>query len=85
VHFLVRYRRERRAGLSPVDAARVTGLRIGVPIATAAIMLSVGFAVIALSSFATLREFGILFAVTVGFCLAAELVLMPALLVKTKA
>jgi hypothetical protein len=85
VHFLVRYRRERSAGLSPADAARVTGLRVGVPIATAAIMLSTGFAVIALSSFATLREFGILFAVTVGFCLAAELILMPALLVKTKA
>lgn len=85
VHFLVRYRRERSAGLSPADAARVTGLRVGVPIATAAIMLSAGFAVIALSSFATLREFGVLFAVTVGFCLLAELVLMPALLVKTKA
>lgn len=85
VHFLVRYRRERSAGLSPADAARVTGLRVGVPIATAAIMLSSGFAVIALSSFATLREFGVLFAVTVGFCLLAELVLMPALLVKTKA
>ena len=85
VHFLVRYRRERSAGLSPADAARVTGLRVGVPIATAAIMLSTGFAVIALSSFATLREFGVLFAVTVGFCLAAELVLMPALLVKLRA
>ena len=85
VHFLVRYRRERSAGLSPADAARVTGLRVGLPIATAALMLSAGFAVIALSSFATLREFGVLFAVTVGFCLLAELVLMPALLVKTKA
>jgi predicted RND superfamily exporter protein len=85
VHFLVRYRRERTAGLSPAEAARATGLRVGVPIATAAIMLSAGFAVIALSSFATLREFGVLFAVTVGYCLAAELVLMPALLVKTRA
>jgi predicted RND superfamily exporter protein len=85
VHFLVRYRRERSAGLSPADAARVTGLRVGLPIATAALMLSAGFAVIAVSSFATLREFGVLFAVTVGFCLLAELVLMPALLVKTKA
>jgi predicted RND superfamily exporter protein len=85
VHFLVRYRRERSAGLSPAEAARVTGLRVGVPIATAAIMLCAGFAVIALSSFATLREFGVLFAVTVFFCLLAELVLMPALLVKTKA
>jgi hypothetical protein len=85
VHFLVRYRRERRAGASPAEAARVTGLRTGLPIVTAAIMLSSGFAVIALSSFATLQEFGILFAVTVVFCIIAELLLMPALLVRTKA
>lgn len=85
VHFLVRYRRERRAGLSPAEAARVTGLRIGLPIVTAAIMLSSGFAVITLSSFATLREFGTLFAVTVLFCIVAELLLMPALLVRARA
>jgi predicted RND superfamily exporter protein len=85
VHFLVRYRRERRAGASPAEAARVTGLRTGLPIVTAALMLSSGFAVIALSSFATLQEFGALFAVTVLFCIVAELLLMPALLVRTRA
>jgi hypothetical protein len=85
VHFLVRYRRERSAGLAPAAAARVTGLRVGKPIVTTAAMLSAGFGVIALSHFATLREFGVLFAVTVGFCLAAELVLMPALLVRLRA
>jgi predicted RND superfamily exporter protein len=85
VHFLVRYRRERRAGLAPAEAARVTGLRVGIPIVTTAAMLSAGFGVIALSHFATLREFGLLFSATVGFCLAAELVLMPALLVRLRA
>jgi hydrophobe/amphiphile efflux-3 (HAE3) family protein len=85
VHFLVRYQRERRAGASPGEAARVTGLRVGTPIATTALMLSAGFGVIALSEFATLREFGTLFAATVVFCLAAELVLMPALLVRLRA
>jgi hypothetical protein len=85
VHFLVRYRRERLSGLSPAEAARVTGLRVGTPIATTALMLSAGFGVIALSQFATLREFGVLFAATVGFCLAAELLLMPALLVRLRA
>jgi len=85
VHFLARYRRERRAGLGPAEAARVTGLRVGTPIATTAIMLTAGFGTIALSSFATLRQFGLLFAATVLICLAAELVLMPALLVRTRA
>jgi hydrophobe/amphiphile efflux-3 (HAE3) family protein len=85
VHFLVRYRRERRAGLEPAEAARITGLRVGTPIATTAIMLTAGFGTIALSSFATLRQFGLLFAATVVICLAAELVLMPALLVRTRA
>ncbi len=48
-------------------------------------MLSVGFAVIALSSFATLREFGDALRGDGGVLPAGELVLMPALLVKTKA
>ena len=48
-------------------------------------MLSLGFAVIALSSFATLREFGVLFAVTMVICLATDLVLLPALIARLRA
>ncbi len=84
VHFLVRYRREREAGAQPAEACRRTGFAVGRPIAITSLMLSAGFGVIALSSFATLQEFGVLFALTIGLCLVADLLLLPALLVRLR-
>jgi hypothetical protein len=85
VHYLVRYRRERRRGATPVEATRRTGLAVGRAIVITSAMLASGFGVIALSSFATLREFGLLFATTVGICVVADLLLLPALLVRLRA
>ena len=51
----------------------------------AALMLILGFLSVALSGFATLREFGLLSAATMGICLLTDLVLLPALLVRTRA
>jgi predicted RND superfamily exporter protein len=85
VHILVSYRRERRRGLAPVEASRRTGLAVGRAIVITETMLAAGFGVMALSSFATLREFGLLFAITVGLCLVADLLLLPALLVRLRA
>lgn len=84
VHFLVRYRRERDAGATPAEASRRTGFSVGRPIAITSAMLSAGFGVIALSSFATLQEFGLLFATTIGLCLVADLLLLPALLIRLR-
>ncbi len=85
VHYLVRYRSERERGLSPEEAIRITSLQIGRPMLTAAMMLILGFLVVALSGFATLREFGLLSAGTMAICLATDLILLPALLVRTRA
>jgi predicted RND superfamily exporter protein len=85
VHFLVAYRRARRCGATPVAAARRTGQAVGRAIVITSAMLAAGFATIALSSFATLREFGLLFAATVGICVVADLLLLPALLVRLRA
>jgi predicted RND superfamily exporter protein len=49
------------------------------------IMLVVGFLVITLSGFATLREFGYLTALTMAICLSTDLALFPSLLVRTRA
>jgi len=84
VHFLVRYGRERRRGLSPEEAALLSARRTGRAIAITSLMLMAGFLVVAFSSFATLRQFGILSAATMGVCLLADLVLLPALLVRTR-
>jgi predicted RND superfamily exporter protein len=50
-----------------------------------AVMLAIGFLVIALSGFATLREFGVLSAVTMSICLVSDVLLLPALVTKSKA
>jgi predicted RND superfamily exporter protein len=85
VHYLVRYRDERRRGRDPARAIDVTSLQVGRPILVAALMLILGFLVVALSGFATLRQFGLLSAATMAACLATDLILLPALLVKTRA
>jgi predicted RND superfamily exporter protein len=85
VHFLVGYRRQRADGASPEDAVRRTARRVGRPIVITSVMLVAGFLTITLSGFATIREFGILTALTMGICLSTDLVLLPALLVRTRA
>ncbi len=82
VHFLVRYRRERQSGATPEEAARRCGRQVGRPIAVTSIVLVAGFLVVAFSDFATLQEFGILAALTMGICLVNDLVLLPALLMR---
>ena len=84
-HFLARYRDERRRGLDPEAAVLRCGRAVGRPMAFTGLMLMAGFAVVALSGFATLRQFGLLSATTFGICLLNDLVLLPALLVKTRA
>ena len=69
----------RLTGRGSRPLARVRVAQLGE--AAAAVALAAGFGVIALSSFATLREFGLLFAATVGLCVVADLLLLPALLI----
>jgi predicted RND superfamily exporter protein len=82
VHFVVRYRRAREQGEGPEAAAIRATRTVGRPIAVATAMLCVGFAVVALSSFQTLRQFGGLASATMAICMASDLVLLPALLVR---
>ena len=84
VHFLVRYRAERESGASPEEAALRTGRNVGRAIFITSVMLFFGFMVIAFSEFATLREFGVLSAITMLLCLVTDLVVLPALLVRLK-
>jgi predicted RND superfamily exporter protein len=83
-HYLVRYRSERLQGCGPVDAVLRTSGAVGPPIATAAVTLFCGFAVVAFSEFATLRQFGLLSAVTMAVCAATDLLLLPAVLVRAR-
>ncbi len=80
IHVLARFREEMQSGLGReaalVRAARGTGRAIVISCVT----LMAGFAVLLLSSFIPVRNFGELIAVTIGGCLVATLVVLPPLL-----
>jgi len=84
-HFLVGYRARRDAGSASREAAADCIRTLGRPITTTSLMLIAGFLVLSASGFATLREFGYLSALTMFVCLAADLLLLPAILVRAKA
>ncbi|MGI9592524.1 MAG: MMPL family transporter, partial [Myxococcota bacterium] len=83
-HYVIRYRSERVAGCDPAQAVARTTARVGRPIAIAAVMLIVGFLSVALSDFATLRQFGVLTAFTMAVCALTDLTLLPAILVRLR-
>jgi hypothetical protein len=85
VHFLVGYRRERAEGRTPAEATLSCLRFVGRAMVIASIMLSVGFNVMNLSEFATLRQFGYLSGATLAVCLLTDLWLLPAILVATRA
>jgi hydrophobe/amphiphile efflux-3 (HAE3) family protein len=80
VHYLVRYRDERARGLDPVSANLVSARHVGRANLVTSFTLIAGFLVVALSSFATLQQFGLLSAATMAMCLAGDLFLLPAIL-----
>ncbi|HEY8154321.1 MAG TPA: MMPL family transporter [Myxococcota bacterium] len=82
VHYIVRYRAERMAGRDPDQASRQASQSVGTAIVTTCAMLVAGYSIIALSGFATLREFGLLSAGTMLLCLVTDLILLPALLMR---
>jgi len=84
VHYVVRYRFERRRGAGPGDAAQLATRFVGRPIAITSVMLFLGFMVVGVSEFASLQEFGVLSALTMGICLVTDLILLPAILVRLK-
>ena len=83
-HFLVRYMRERRQGRDPVEATILCSRHVGRPIVITSVMLCLGFLVVTASRFATLQEFGFLSALTMGVCLATDLILLPAVLMRLR-
>ena len=80
IHFLFAYQNERGAGES-VDRALATALRrVGAALIATSIALSVGFTALALSPWASVARFGGVAALATIGALAADLLLLPALL-----
>jgi hydrophobe/amphiphile efflux-3 (HAE3) family protein len=79
IHFLWRYRSERRRGLLPQDAAKKTLTTTGRGIVFNAFSVIIGFLVLFTSGFLPIRFFGFLIVVSIFSCLVGALVLIPAL------
>jgi len=80
IHFLFRYREERGGGAEPEQAVSATLGSAGVGMLLSSLVLTLGFAVLAASGSRSIAYFGIVAALAVAGALAADLLLLPALL-----
>ena len=85
VHFLSKYRRARRElGYDPPDAVRVAFGTVGRALLTTSLVLVAGFVVVSLSSFQLNAGMGRLTALVIALALAADLFILPPLLMKVE-
>lgn len=80
VHFLSRYRNERRAGLTHAEALTETYRTSGRAIVVNALTLALGFLVMLISRFGALNTFGWLIALTMVTSMLGALLVLPAVL-----
>ena len=80
IHFLTRYLRGRRKGLSSSEAVRATFRAVGPALCVTTFILTAGFLVFSSSGYEPSWALGILVAITIVFALIADLLLLPALL-----
>lgn len=84
VHFLAKYRRERRAGNHPSDAVSETIRTTGRAIIYNMVAVAAGFAVLLFSSFGPIATLGALVAISMGISALAALTLLPTALLVTE-
>lgn len=83
VHFLSKYLRARKEkGLNAHDAVRYAFSTAGTAIWATSVVLMLGFAILAFSSFEINSGMGLLTAIVIGLALAADLLFLPPLLMK---
>jgi diguanylate cyclase (GGDEF)-like protein len=80
IHYLVRYNREFRQDLDDKRAVRETIKHIGQPIIATTLTISVGFAILAFSSFKPTAIFGIMMVITMVSALIGDLIILPSLM-----
>jgi predicted RND superfamily exporter protein len=81
VHLLACFGRECRAGAGPLTAVRTTLDRIGSALIITSLTAAIGFFSLCFSGFVPILNFGLLAGLTMIVALAADLAMVPALLV----
>lgn len=82
IHFLWRYREERRINSSPEEAIMRSIQTSGRGIIINALSVMVGFVVLLLSAFSPIRFFGVLVLISVSCCLLGAILILPALILR---
>lgn len=82
IHVVWAYQRRAQRGASAATAARGAVADVGMPVLATTCVLCVGFAVLGLSELAFTKELGLLTVAVLGFCLLADLWLLPELLAR---
>ena len=80
IHFMSKYLKSRREGLSSPEAVRATFRSVGFALFSTTMILVLGFLVFATSGFAITWMLGLLVALTLAFALVLDLLLLPPLL-----
>jgi predicted RND superfamily exporter protein len=84
IHFLWRFKKERKAGRDHKEAAHITLTTTGRGIIFNALSVVIGFLALTLSNFAPLRFFGALVVISITTCLLSALILIPSLVILIK-
>lgn len=84
VHFLDRLREALREAGDPREAVRAAAASAGHAILTTALVMTAGFAVFALSQIRSLLYFGLLIALALATSVLVDLLLIPALVARTR-
>ncbi len=79
IHYMKRYFERRAAGDPPPEAARTSYTEMGLPMVLTTLTTMVGFASLAISDFAVIRQFGLITALGLFLALVVTLTLLPAL------
>jgi predicted RND superfamily exporter protein len=83
IHFVWRHQSELLNGLSPAAAAARAISTTGRGIVFNALSVMTGFSVLLLSGFTSIRFFGFLVIISIGVCLLAALLMVPAMMIIT--
>lgn len=84
VHILMHYQRHRRSGLAPEAAMRQTFSTVGTALMVTSIAIASGFIVMTQSGFAINQHLGALTTIVIVLALLTDLILLPAVLKRTR-
>ncbi|MCP3952670.1 MAG: MMPL family transporter [Desulfobacterales bacterium] len=80
IHYMVRYNKEFKKDLDEKKALQETLRHIGRPIIFTTVTISIGFSILAFSSFQPTAVFGIMMMITMLSALVGDLILLPSLM-----